>query len=92
MRSLKTYIWTVKECTDYRANSLVDQLVLFCAGGYGELNTCDYDGGAPLVVDGVWIGIATLPVGCFSNLTSYYLSIPNQVQWIESVITKYSGK
>lgn len=81
----------MKECTDYRANSFVDRLILFCAGGLGESNTCDYDGGAPLVVDGVWIGIATLPVGCFTGLTSYYLSIPNQVQWIESAINNYNG-
>lgn len=75
-----------KACNATYMGGISDDML--CAGLIGqERGTCRHDGGGPLVVAGVQVGILTHGSGCaLRNFADVYARVPFVVDWIRSVL------
>jgi len=65
-----------------------------CAGGIPEADTCEGDGGSPLVCDNgsggfVQAGIVAWGIGCGSTLPAAYVDVARYTHWVDDKINKY---
>lgn len=75
-----------KKSFPFKANYVVKRMI--CAGlKEGGADSCTGDSGAPLVCDGLVVGLSSWGIGCADKrYPGVYTSVPDVKEWVEQVI------